>query len=100
MIVALKNIKDRKVLIINGEVDICLLMKAYYLRKNCPVRIAHSLNDALVTLAEEAQKVILLDSGISSDLKGTGDQILKAAPNARLIITGPHRANSYFDHAE
>lgn len=43
----LNMIVKTRVLIIDAEVDLCLLVKAYFLRKNYEVYIAHQVNDAL-----------------------------------------------------
>jgi DNA-binding response OmpR family regulator len=98
MKVKLKDISNRKVLIIDDEVDLCLLMKSYFLRKNCHVLISHTIEDALNRISKEVPDLIFLDSSLCKDLKETGDKLLEAAPMAWLIITGENRANSYFDY--
>lgn len=85
-------------LIIDDEVDLCLLMKAYFLRKNCLVRISHSIAEALALMKSDVPEVIFLDSSLCKDLHKEGNKILDVAPLAWLIITGTNRANRYFDY--
>lgn len=40
---------DKKVLIIDDEVDFCLLLKGYFLRKKGEVYIYHTLSEGLKT---------------------------------------------------
>jgi DNA-binding response OmpR family regulator len=98
MKVKLKDISNRKVLLINDEVDLCLLMKAYFLHKSCQVLISHTIEDVLDQVSTEAPEVIFLDSSLCKDLKYTGGRILEVAPMAWLIITGEHRINRHFDY--
>jgi DNA-binding response OmpR family regulator len=49
----------KKVLIIEDEVDLCLLLKTYFLRKNYGVYIAHTFNDA-IPIAKACQPDIIL----------------------------------------
>jgi DNA-binding response OmpR family regulator len=58
----------KKVLIIDDEVDLCLLMKSYFLRKNYEVYIAHTLNDGLKRLNEIAPDFLFIDYNLPDGL--------------------------------
>src|ERR687897_303938 len=51
----------KKVLIIDDEVDLCLLMKTYFLRKNYEVYIAHTLTDGISRLGKMVPDYLFID---------------------------------------
>ena len=51
----------KKVLIIDDEVDLCLLMKTYFLRKNYEVHIAHTLNEGVAKIEEVQPDFLFID---------------------------------------
>ena len=51
----------KKVLIIDDEVDLCLLMKLYFLRKNYGVFIAHTLSEGLKLRDEIKPDYLFID---------------------------------------
>lgn len=58
-----------KVLIIDDEPDLCLLLKAYFSRKNCEVYISHSLETGLDHLESILPQILFLDNNLPD---GTG----------------------------
>jgi DNA-binding NtrC family response regulator len=58
----------KKVLIIDDEVDLCLLMKSYFLRKNYEVHIAHTLHDGLRRLKEITPDYLFIDYNLPDGL--------------------------------
>ncbi len=58
----------KKVLIIDDEVDLCLLMKAYFLRKNYEVYIAHTLTDGVNRLNEINPDYLFIDYNLPDGL--------------------------------
>src|SRR5687768_18321502 len=61
-------IMRKKVLIIDDEVDLCLLMKAYFLRKNYEVYIAHTLSDGLNRLGQIIPNYLFIDYNLPDGL--------------------------------
>jgi DNA-binding response OmpR family regulator len=61
-------IMRKKVLIIDDEVDLCLLMKAYFLRKNYEVYIAHTLSDGMNRLGQIAPDYLFIDYNLPDGL--------------------------------
>ncbi len=58
----------KKVLIIDDEVDLCLLMKAYFIRKNYEVFIAYTLADGLKRLNEISPDYLFIDYNLPDGL--------------------------------
>lgn len=55
---------DKKVLIIDDEVDFCLLLKGYLSRKHFDVAIAHNLKEGLSFLASVKPDILFLDNNL------------------------------------
>lgn len=64
-----------KILIIDDEIDLSLLLKSYFIRKNNEVTLAHSLSEGLRLLPEFQPDVLVLDNNLPD---GVG---WKEAPN-------------------
>lgn len=60
--------QKKKVLIIDDEVDLCLLMKTYFLRKNYDVYIAHTLADGQTRLDEVRPDFLFIDYNLPDGL--------------------------------
>jgi DNA-binding NtrC family response regulator len=58
----------KKVLIIDDEVDLCLLMKSYFLRKNYEVHIAHTLAAGVERLKELQPDFLFIDYNLPDGL--------------------------------
>ncbi|MFN2456603.1 MAG: response regulator [Chitinophagaceae bacterium] len=58
----------KKVLIIDDEVDLCLLMKAYFLRKSYEVHIAHTLSDGINRMNEINPDYLFIDYNLPDGL--------------------------------
>lgn len=58
----------KKVLIIDDEVDLCLLMKSYFSRKNYEVSIAYTLNDGMKRLHEVSPDYLFIDYNLPDGL--------------------------------
>jgi DNA-binding NtrC family response regulator len=59
----------RKVLIIDDEIDLCHLLKSYFLRKNYDVYLSHTLDQGLSFLKTLKPDVVFLDNNLPD---GTG----------------------------
>lgn len=58
-----------RILIIDDEIDLSLLLKSYFVRKNNEVTIAHSLTEGLRLIPELQPHVLVLDNNLPD---GTG----------------------------
>ena len=54
----------KKVLIIDDEIDLCLLLKSYFIRKNYDVYLSHTLEDGLSFLKTLKPHVLFLDNNL------------------------------------
>ena len=57
----------KKVLIIDDETDLCLLLKDYFNRKNYEVTISHTLNDGKNQLESLKPEILFLDNNLPDD---------------------------------
>lgn len=77
--------RRRSVFLICGEVDLCLLMKTYFLRKNYEVYIAHTLSDGMLRLPAYQPDVVLLDTVLFDNPEEAIAQIKTACPYAEIV---------------
>jgi DNA-binding NtrC family response regulator len=54
----------RKVLIIDDEIDLCLLLKSYFVRKNYEVYLSHTLEEGLSFIKSLNPNIIFLDNNL------------------------------------
>jgi DNA-binding response OmpR family regulator len=59
----------KKVLIIDDETDLCLLLKSYFLKKEYNVFVSHRLDEGLLALDQEQPDILFLDNNLPD---GTG----------------------------
>ena len=57
-----------KVLIIDDEIDLCLLLKSYFQRVGHSVSISNSLEDGMRTIDEVQPDILFLDNNLSDGL--------------------------------
>ncbi len=62
-------VRSKKVLIIDDETDLCLLLKSYLTRKNYEVFLSHTLEQGMQALAEVHPNILFLDNNLPD---GTG----------------------------
>jgi DNA-binding response OmpR family regulator len=58
----------KKVLIIDDEIDLCLLLKSYFLRKGYEVYLAHTLDQGTDFLRSIKPDVLFLDNNLPDGL--------------------------------
>lgn len=54
----------RKVLIIDDEIDLCLLLKSYFLRKDYEVYLSHTLDEGISFLKSLQPDIVFLDNNL------------------------------------
>jgi DNA-binding response OmpR family regulator len=59
----------RKILIIDDEADLCLLLKDYFVRKNYEVVVTHTLEEGITLLNKTHPDILFLDNNLPD---GTG----------------------------
>ena len=57
-----------KVLIIDDETDLCLLLKGYFMRKGFEVFVSYTLESGLMQLADVSPDILFLDNNLPDGL--------------------------------
>ena len=85
----------KKVLIIDDEVDFCLLMQFYLSKKNCDVSISHTLHDGLGLVHNSNPDIVILDNNLPDGLGWpAAKNILEAAPGVHLFLISANKPGS------
>ena len=89
----------KKVLIIDDEVDFCLLMQFYLSKKNCEVSISHTLQDGLVLVHDKAPDIVILDNNLPDGLGWpAAKNIIEAAPGVHLFLISANKPANKSDY--
>ena len=95
-VIAISSMK-KKILIIDDEVDFCLIMKGYFGRKNYEVCVAYTLQSGLFLINEEKPDILFLDNNLPD---GQGwkyvDQIVEKNPHLEIFLISAHQSKSSF----
>jgi two-component system, OmpR family, response regulator len=76
-----------KVLIIDDEEDLCLLIKTYLSRKDCEVFTANSLSEGLKKLNDLLPDILFLDNNLPDGLGWeAAEKILKQHPQIQVHL--------------
>ncbi|HOA36855.1 MAG TPA: response regulator [Flavihumibacter sp.] len=78
----------KKILIVDDEEDLCLLLKIYFTRKKFQVAVANTLQDGLTKLESWQPDILFLDNNLPDGLGwDKADHILQQYPalNVHLI---------------
>jgi DNA-binding NtrC family response regulator len=89
----------RKILIIDDEVDFCMIMKGFFSRKNYEVLLAYTLQDGLALFNEQRPEILFLDNNLPD---GSGwdsiNDIVEIAPQTMAYLISAHRNISPLRH--
>jgi two-component system OmpR family response regulator len=77
----------KRVLIIDDEVDLCMLIQSYLSKKNYEVHTAHSLTEGFKKLESVAPDVLLLDNNLPDGMGWKeADKIHKRFPYMNITL--------------
>src|SRR5690606_19193373 len=84
--------QKKKVLIIDDEVDLCLLLKTYLNRKNYDVYYSHTLKEGMSQFLRVAPDILFLDNNLPD---GTGWEkavgLLEQYPDLQVHLISAYR---------
>lgn len=87
----------QKILIIDDEIDFCMIMKGYFGRKNFEVFLAYNLQSGLFLIDETNPDILFLDNNLPD---GQGwkyvEQIVEKNPHLRIYLISAHQNKSSF----
>lgn len=82
----------KKVLIIDDEVDFCILMQFYLSKKNCEVSISHTLQEGLGLVYDNVPDIVILDNNLPDGLGWlAAKNILDALPGVHLFLISANK---------
>ena len=91
--------KRKRVIIIDDEVDFCLLMQFYLSKKNCEVSFSHTLRDGLGMVHNKLPDIVILDNNLPDGLGWpAAKNILEAAPGVHLFLISANKIGSKADY--
>jgi DNA-binding response OmpR family regulator len=83
----------KKILIIDDEVDFCLLLQAFYSRKGFEVYLSHTLKDGLQSLRTLQPDVVFLDNNLPDGLGwNVASNIQKNYPTVKLTLISAYKS--------
>ena len=89
----------KKVLIIDDEVDFCLLMQFYLSKKNCEVSISHTLREGLGLVYDNVPDIVILDNNLPDGLGWpAAKNILDAVPGVHLFLISANKHGNKADY--
>jgi DNA-binding response OmpR family regulator len=87
--------QKKKVLIIDDEVDLCLLLKTYLNRRNYDVYYSHTLKEGLNQFRQVVPDILFLDNNLPD---GTGWEkaagLLEQYPDLQVHLISAYQSNT------
>lgn len=84
----------KKVLIIDDEIDLCLLLKSYFVRKNFEVVVSHSIKEGLTIVKDLKPDILFIDNNLPDGTGwGAAPALAEAYPHMHInLISAYHPA--------
>ncbi len=87
----------KRVLIVDDEVDLCMLIKNYLSKKNYEVRTAHTLSDGYQKLESFSPDSLLLDNNLPDGMGWKeAENIHKKFPNLHITLISAYQTPKDF----
>lgn len=87
----------QKVLIIDDEIDFCIIIKGYFEKRNFSVFTAHNIQNGLFCLDEVKPDILFLDNNLPD---GQGwqyvEQIVEKNPHLKIYLISAHQSKANF----
>jgi DNA-binding response OmpR family regulator len=86
-----------KILIIDDEVDYCMIMKSYFQARNYEVFVAYTLKEGFEILEKNNPDILFMDNNLP-DGKGWEyvDEIIEKSPSLRIYLISAYRQKTDF----
>jgi DNA-binding response OmpR family regulator len=82
----------RKILIIDDEVDLCILLKNFFIKQHFEVVVTHKLSEGLKEALDFSPDIIFLDNNLPDSQGWTkAEWFLKALPDANLFLISAYK---------
>ena len=82
----------KRVLIVDDEVDLCMLLKQFLTRRNYEVHIAHTLSDGLTILNKVKPDTLMLDNNLPDGMGwAMADDIQKEYPDMNITLVSAYQ---------
>ena len=82
----------KRVLIIDDEIDLCMLIQSYLTKKNYEVHTAHSLTDGFKKLETISPDVLLLDNNLPDGMGWKeADKIHRKFPSMHITLISAYQ---------
>jgi DNA-binding response OmpR family regulator len=90
----------KKVLIVDDEVDLCIMIRLFLTRKNYEVYIAHTLNEGFKKMNSFKPDSLLLDNNLPDGMGWDfAKNIHEQYPEMHITLIGAHQAAEGFKEA-
>jgi two-component system OmpR family response regulator len=91
----------KRVLIVDDEVDLCLLIKNYLSRKNYEVYTAHTLSDGFRKLEALHPDILLLDNNLPDGMGWKeAEKIHRQFPNINITLLSAYQTPKDFNKGD
>jgi DNA-binding response OmpR family regulator len=88
------NTVEKKILIIDDEMDLCILMKNYFIKKDFSVFYAHSLKDGMKLMEEIVPDILFLDNNLPDGIGWSRSEFFFSInPSLHLILMSGFQPN-------
>ena len=89
----------KKVLIVDDEVDLCLLLQQFLSKRNCEVHVAHSLTEGLNKLDAIRPDALMLDNNLPDGMGwDVAEQIRQKFPQMNITLISAYRLAKDFKY--
>ena len=86
--------ENRKVLIIDDEIDLCLLLKSYFLKKGYEVYLAHTLEQGISFLKTLEPHIVFMDNNLPDGVGwSVAPQIATEYPDTSINLISAFHPN-------
>ena len=78
---------EKKILIIDDETDLCLLLKDYFTRKHYEVFVCHTLSEGKIAFEDLTPDILFLDNNLPDGIGWSiAPEIAQAHPSTYIIL--------------